>query len=161
METGTCEKKNRDVLVRSLPHSKVVRSEPRDAGGDADVPCDGTGEFHCPERDTCCKISATEWACCPSPRVRSHSPAHIHPHMSASRAPGRELASQGCGSCDQSHVFCDPLRFFCCSFIRLNTFKCRVLQRVRYELNQYNRWKYAVWARPALTPLIGGQLLHH
>ncbi|XP_041818405.1 granulin b [Chelmon rostratus] len=69
METGTCEKKNRDVLVRSLPHSKVVRSEPRDAGGDADVPCDGTGEFHCPERDTCCKISATEWACCPSPRA--------------------------------------------------------------------------------------------
>ncbi|XP_038591786.1 progranulin-like [Micropterus salmoides] len=69
MQTGTCEKKNRDVLVLALPQSKVVQSEPRGTEGDADVPCDSTGEFHCPKQDTCCKISAAEWACCPSPRA--------------------------------------------------------------------------------------------
>lgn len=70
MQTGTCEKKNHGELFRTLPLSKVVQSEPRDTEDDADIPCDSAGEFHCPERDTCCKISASEWACCPSPRVR-------------------------------------------------------------------------------------------
>uniref|UniRef100_A0A3B4TWP4 Granulin b n=1 Tax=Seriola dumerili TaxID=41447 RepID=A0A3B4TWP4_SERDU len=71
MQTGTCEKK-KDALVHTLPQSKVVRSEPRDTEDDTDVPCDSTGEFRCPKQETCCKMSATEWACCPSPRV-SHS----------------------------------------------------------------------------------------
>lgn len=73
MQTGTCEKKDHDVLIHTLPQIKVVQSEPRDTEDDTDIPCDSTGAFHCPERDTCCKISATEWACCPSPRVRPHS----------------------------------------------------------------------------------------
>lgn len=70
MQTGTCEKKNHHALVYSLPQSRVVQSEPRDP--EEDVPCDRTGEFRCPARDTCCRISASEWACCPSPRVRPH-----------------------------------------------------------------------------------------
>uniref|UniRef100_A0A8C2WIB1 Granulin b n=1 Tax=Cyclopterus lumpus TaxID=8103 RepID=A0A8C2WIB1_CYCLU len=61
METGTCEKTNRAGLP--LPQVKVVRP---DAG---DVPCDAAGEFRCSERDTCCRVSASEWACCPSPRA--------------------------------------------------------------------------------------------
>lgn len=69
MQTKTCEKKSQDVLIHPPPQSRVVQSEPRDGGVDADVPCDSTGEFHCPEQDTCCRISATEWACCPSPRA--------------------------------------------------------------------------------------------
>ncbi|XP_078135049.1 granulin b isoform X1 [Sander vitreus] len=69
MQTGTCEKEDHDVLILSLPQSKVVQSELRDTEDDADVPCDGTGEFHCPKQDTCCKVSATEWACCPSPQA--------------------------------------------------------------------------------------------
>ncbi|XP_022598271.1 granulins isoform X6 [Seriola dumerili] len=68
MQTGTCEKK-KDALVHTLPQSKVVRSEPRDTEDDTDVPCDSTGEFRCPKQETCCKMSATEWACCPSPRA--------------------------------------------------------------------------------------------
>ncbi|XP_071317810.1 granulin b isoform X2 [Trachinotus anak] len=67
MQTGTCEKKKRDALVHVLPQSTVVRSEPRDTEEDADVPCDSTGEFRCSKQDTCCKVSATEWACCPTP----------------------------------------------------------------------------------------------
>ncbi|KAK9530831.1 hypothetical protein VZT92_012310 [Zoarces viviparus] len=64
MQTGTCEKKNPDALaLLTLPQVKVVRSEL------GDVPCDLTGEFRCPARDTCCKVSASEWACCPSARA--------------------------------------------------------------------------------------------
>ncbi|XP_059180890.1 granulin b [Centropristis striata] len=66
MQTGTCEKKSGDELVLSLPQSRVVRPEPRDP---EDVPCDSTGEFHCPKHETCCKVSAAAWACCPSPRA--------------------------------------------------------------------------------------------
>lgn len=70
MQTGTCEKKDHDLLVDSLPQVAVERAEPAGAApDDVDVPCDGRGEFRCPERDTCCKISASEWACCPSPRA--------------------------------------------------------------------------------------------
>ncbi|XP_031700113.1 granulin b isoform X1 [Anarrhichthys ocellatus] len=66
MQTGTCEKKNPNALTITLPRVKVVRSE---LGDDEDVPCDVTGKFHCPKRDTCCKVSASEWACCPSARA--------------------------------------------------------------------------------------------
>ncbi|XP_054455244.1 granulin b [Anoplopoma fimbria] len=69
MQTGTCEKKNHDALVLTLPQLRVEQSKPRDTEDDEDVPCDVTGEFHCPKRDTCCKVSASEWACCPSPRA--------------------------------------------------------------------------------------------
>ena len=78
MQTGTCEKKDHDVLIHTLPQIEVVQSEPRDTEDDTDIPCDSTGAFHCPERDTCCKISATEWACCPSPRVR---PRYLTPAL--------------------------------------------------------------------------------
>lgn len=64
MQTGTCEKKTQVLL--SVPQSTVVQSEP------ADRPCDGTGEVRCAKRDTCCRISASQWACCPSPKVRPH-----------------------------------------------------------------------------------------
>lgn len=76
MQTGTCEKKNLNVLGHIVPQSKVERLEPRGPEDAADVPCDSTGEFQCSKRDTCCKLSATEWACCPSPRVCSHVTHH-------------------------------------------------------------------------------------
>ncbi|XP_061731911.1 granulin b isoform X1 [Nerophis ophidion] len=44
METGTCEKTAPAVL-----------------------PCDATAAFGCPEQETCCRSSASQWACCPSP----------------------------------------------------------------------------------------------
>ncbi|KAM4624047.1 granulin b isoform 2-T2 [Polymixia lowei] len=69
MQTGTCEKKADALIVQTLPLSKVVASEQRDAKDEEDVPCDGTGEFRCPKQDTCCKTSGTEWACCPSPKA--------------------------------------------------------------------------------------------
>lgn len=69
MQTGTCEKKNHNVLILTLPQSKVVQSEPRHPEDDANVPCDSTGEFHCPKQDTCCKVSNSAWACCPSARA--------------------------------------------------------------------------------------------
>ncbi|XP_056286411.1 granulin b isoform X2 [Pseudoliparis swirei] len=62
METSTCEK--------ASPQTTVVRpdgaAEEEDAGT---VPCDAAGEFRCSERDTCCRVSASEWACCPSPQA--------------------------------------------------------------------------------------------
>ncbi|XP_034050285.1 granulin b isoform X2 [Thalassophryne amazonica] len=69
MQTGTCEKKNQDMLVHAVPMSRVLQSKFKDPQDDAHAPCDDTGEFHCPKQDTCCKISSTEWACCPSPRA--------------------------------------------------------------------------------------------
>lgn len=69
MQTGTCEKKSLDALVLTLPQSKVARSEPSDGLDAADVPCDNAGEFRCPKQDTCCRVSDTEWACCPSHRA--------------------------------------------------------------------------------------------
>ncbi|XP_022064576.2 granulin b isoform X1 [Acanthochromis polyacanthus] len=69
MQTGTCEKKDDGVLIDPLPQSRVVQSEPRGVEDEADVPCDGTGEFHCPKKDTCCKVSDTEWSCCPSSKA--------------------------------------------------------------------------------------------
>lgn len=63
MQTATCDKKEQAPLVHVLPQSRVGPSE-----DDADVACD------CPEQESCCRSSASEWACCPSPRVRSHRP---------------------------------------------------------------------------------------
>ncbi|XP_061563667.1 granulin b [Cololabis saira] len=69
MQTKTCEKKMHAWPLAPLPLSEVVRSEPRDGADGEDVPCDGTGEFSCPKHHTCCKVSATEWACCSSPQA--------------------------------------------------------------------------------------------
>ncbi|XP_029383919.1 multiple epidermal growth factor-like domains protein 6 isoform X5 [Echeneis naucrates] len=66
MQTGTCEKKQWDALVHAVPQTKVVQPEPRD---DGDVPCDAAEEFRCSKQETCCRKSATEWTCCPSPRA--------------------------------------------------------------------------------------------
>ncbi|KAG7515014.1 hypothetical protein JOB18_047598 [Solea senegalensis] len=69
MQTGTCEKKNYGGLTHATPQVRVGRPEPAASEDEAGVPCDGTGEFHCSKRDTCCKASASEWACCPSPKA--------------------------------------------------------------------------------------------
>lgn len=61
MQTKTCEKKQ----YESLPLSRVEQPKPNAE----EVPCDSAGEFHCPKEETCCKISSTEWACCPSPKA--------------------------------------------------------------------------------------------
>ncbi|XP_029933758.1 granulin b [Myripristis murdjan] len=68
MQTGTCEKKALDLLLRTVPLSQVVESKRRH-NEEEDVPCDSTGKFRCARQDTCCKTSATEWACCPSPKA--------------------------------------------------------------------------------------------
>lgn len=67
METGTCKKKNHGALVFSVPQRRVLESKTSKAEGL--VSCGNTGEFNCPKEDTCCPLSATEWACCPSLRV--------------------------------------------------------------------------------------------
>ncbi|KAM8837447.1 granulin b isoform 1-T2 [Spinachia spinachia] len=64
MQTGTCEKKTAEGLPLPLPQVRVVRPE---AGDHEDVACDVGGEFRCPGRHTCCRVSASEWGCCPSP----------------------------------------------------------------------------------------------
>lgn len=69
MQTGTCEKKSNSALAFSVPQHKVEPSNRRNIEGDTDVSCDGTGDFRCPKQDTCCRTSATEWACCPSSRA--------------------------------------------------------------------------------------------
>lgn len=66
MQTGTCEKKQHYHHLSTIPQIEVLQSVKED---EEDVACDGRGEFHCSKRDTCCKISATEWSCCPSPRA--------------------------------------------------------------------------------------------
>lgn len=69
METGTCEKKHHGALIYSVPQRALLHSKARGAKGP--VSCGGTGKVQCPEDDTCCPTSASEWACCPLPRVRS------------------------------------------------------------------------------------------
>ncbi|XP_015244830.1 PREDICTED: granulins [Cyprinodon variegatus] len=63
MQTGTCEKKGSD------DSNEGEQSQLREAEDDTGVPCDAAGMFHCPQTSTCCKISATEWSCCPSARA--------------------------------------------------------------------------------------------
>lgn len=77
MQTGTCEKKQHYHHLSTIPQIEVLQSVKEAEDEEEDVACDGRGEFRCSKRDTCCKISATEWSCCPSPRVRSPvSPSH-------------------------------------------------------------------------------------
>lgn len=66
MQTGTCEKKGYGLQLTSLFLSNVDQSELREEMEDTNVQCDNTGVFVCPKKSTCCKISATEWSCCPS-----------------------------------------------------------------------------------------------
>ncbi|XP_077359452.1 granulin b isoform X2 [Festucalex cinctus] len=49
MATGTCEKP-----MKMKPMTKTM------------VPCDVSAAFACDERETCCRTSAGQWACCPS-----------------------------------------------------------------------------------------------
>ncbi|KAK2820094.1 hypothetical protein Q5P01_023053 [Channa striata] len=63
MQTGTCEKKILNVLFHDLPQSRVGPSELRETKEEK------SEEFRCSKRETCCKISANEWACCPLPRA--------------------------------------------------------------------------------------------
>ncbi|KAF7665096.1 hypothetical protein LDENG_00155320 [Lucifuga dentata] len=69
MQTRTCEKKLHGLFSHSLPMSKVVESKQRDSKEDKGLPCGSMGEFYCSKQDTCCKSSASEWACCPSPKA--------------------------------------------------------------------------------------------
>uniref|UniRef100_A0AAX7SP20 Granulins domain-containing protein n=1 Tax=Astatotilapia calliptera TaxID=8154 RepID=A0AAX7SP20_ASTCA len=66
MQTGTCEKQRHYHHLSTIPQIEVLQSVKED---EEDVACDGRGEFRCSKRDTCCKISTTEWSCCPSPRA--------------------------------------------------------------------------------------------
>uniref|UniRef100_A0A3Q3EXI5 Granulin b n=1 Tax=Labrus bergylta TaxID=56723 RepID=A0A3Q3EXI5_9LABR len=59
----TCDKPG----ALSLPWLQKIPALHTENKDDADVPCDTMGVYHCPGRDTCCRISDTEWACCPSP----------------------------------------------------------------------------------------------
>uniref|UniRef100_A0A8C6SQE1 Granulin b n=1 Tax=Neogobius melanostomus TaxID=47308 RepID=A0A8C6SQE1_9GOBI len=62
LQTGTCEKTGHTGLSFTFPQLRVVPLKQS-----LDVPCDSTGDVHCPKWDTCCRTSTTEWACCPSP----------------------------------------------------------------------------------------------
>ncbi|KAM9831231.1 granulin b [Neosynchiropus ocellatus] len=63
MQTGTCEKKTYHAGSHSLSMTKVLTNQ------DTFVPCDHSGNFHCPLQETCCQISDSEWKCCPSPKA--------------------------------------------------------------------------------------------
>ncbi|KAM6951082.1 granulin b [Aplochiton taeniatus] len=70
MQTGTCEKKADQLLIPiTVPLSKVVESQMREAEKVEDIPCDILGEFRCPKQETCCRTSVMEWACCPSQKA--------------------------------------------------------------------------------------------
>ncbi|KAM9424628.1 granulin b isoform 2-T2 [Pholidichthys leucotaenia] len=70
MKSATCEKKNHQgILTHIVRQRRMLHSTSREAEEEEDVPCDGTGKFYCPKNDTCCRISATEWSCCPSPKA--------------------------------------------------------------------------------------------
>ncbi|XP_029109953.1 neurogenic locus notch homolog protein 2-like isoform X2 [Scleropages formosus] len=63
---GTCEKVRR-WLVHSIPMTRVSGSEQHPFLEEMDVQCDD--QHHCRDRETCCRKSPTEWACCPSPEA--------------------------------------------------------------------------------------------
>nr|XP_046146694.1 progranulin-like [Oncorhynchus gorbuscha] len=69
MQTGTCEKPVEGVLPHTIPQTKVSESQQRAAEAGIDVKCDGAGEYSCPNLQTCCKTSPTEWSCCPEPKA--------------------------------------------------------------------------------------------
>ncbi|XP_010864960.4 granulin b isoform X1 [Esox lucius] len=64
MQTGTCDKKVEGPALSRAPMTRVTAG---DAGVDAK--CDADGRYRCPERQTCCKTSPTEWSCCPAPQA--------------------------------------------------------------------------------------------
>lgn len=98
MQSGTCEKKSGGLLLHTLPLSRVVESwQSAEADRAEDAPCDSAGEFRCAEQDTCCKTSASEWACCPSPKaVCCADGKHCCPLGYRC-----ELAAGGCSAQDQ------------------------------------------------------------
>ncbi|PWA21451.1 hypothetical protein CCH79_00003239, partial [Gambusia affinis] len=65
MQTQTCEKKGYNLQLTAALLSKVEQPALREALEETNVQCDSTGVFLCPPKSTCCKISATEWSCCP------------------------------------------------------------------------------------------------
>ncbi|CAL8282240.1 unnamed protein product [Merluccius merluccius] len=69
MHSGTCEKKLELLPPRSRLQSKVVWSMLRQSAVEEDIPCDAAGGVRCSKQETCCRTSATEWACCPSPQA--------------------------------------------------------------------------------------------
>ncbi|KAK0150480.1 Granulin [Merluccius polli] len=69
MHSGTCEKKLELLPSRSRLQSKVVWSMLRQSSVEEDIPCDAAGGVRCSKQETCCRTSATEWACCPSPQA--------------------------------------------------------------------------------------------
>ncbi|XP_028978944.2 granulin a isoform X2 [Esox lucius] len=62
---GTCQKLML-FQFQTVPLTQVSAPEPLTPQG-AEVQCGGT--FVCQDRETCCKISATTWACCPAPNA--------------------------------------------------------------------------------------------
>ncbi|KAG7282759.1 hypothetical protein CRUP_029967, partial [Coryphaenoides rupestris] len=96
MHSGTCEKQHQILSPGSRPQSKVVQSMLRQSAEEEDVPCDATGGFRCSKQETCCRTSATEWACCPSAQaVCCTDSQHCCPAGS---------------SCDQAAGSCTPNR---------------------------------------------------
>ncbi|CAL1600106.1 unnamed protein product [Knipowitschia caucasica] len=66
LQTATCEKSDDGSI--SVPQLRVVPLQQRTSEAeDEETPCDSSSPVRCPKRDTCCRTSATEWACCPSP----------------------------------------------------------------------------------------------
>ncbi|XP_008435425.1 granulin b [Poecilia reticulata] len=65
MQTKTCEKKGYYLQLTTALLNKAEQSALREAVEETNVQCDSTGVFLCPSKSTCCKISATEWSCCP------------------------------------------------------------------------------------------------
>lgn len=72
MKTGTCDKKDKNVLTHTLHQIKVVQPQSQFSEDDVGVPCDSTGDLQCSKSETCCKTSPSGWACCPSPQVSVH-----------------------------------------------------------------------------------------
>ncbi|XP_024913512.1 granulin b isoform X2 [Cynoglossus semilaevis] len=69
MKTGTCDKKDKNVLTHTLHQIKVVQPQSQFSEDDVGVPCDSTGDLQCSKSETCCKTSPSGWACCPSPQA--------------------------------------------------------------------------------------------
>ncbi|KAK7919440.1 hypothetical protein WMY93_010724 [Mugilogobius chulae] len=67
MQTGTCDKRGYGTTSFTVPQLRVDPLKQRDTEDDEKIPCDSTGTIRCSKRDTCCRTSDTEWACCPSP----------------------------------------------------------------------------------------------
>ncbi|KAJ7989490.1 hypothetical protein DPEC_G00305090 [Dallia pectoralis] len=91
--TGSCQKR---MLFHfpTVPLTRVSASEPLTPQV-KDIHCGGT--FSCPDQETCCKDSATTWACCPAPNaVCCDDMKHC--------CPTGYTCAEG-GTCDQSTGF--------------------------------------------------------